>query len=103
MSISIGYFGKQLSLFFSNKGYRGTNIMEKDDVMQYDEEIAKKLNDFTQTVVSKLDINENSRNIADSIDRAIELYKYHPSIILIKEKIRIKTSFHLSKFLYPIS
>lgn len=57
--------------------------MEKDDVMQYDEEIAKKLNDFTQTVVSKLDINENSRNIADSIDRAIELYKYHPSIILI--------------------
>lgn len=77
--------------------------MEKDDVMQYDEEIAKKLNDFTQTVVSKLDINENSRNIADSIDRAIELYKYHPSIILIKEKIRIKTSFHLSKFLYPIS
>ena len=77
--------------------------MEKDDVMQYDEEIAKKLNDFTQTVVSKLDINENSRNIADSIDRAIELYKYHPSIILIKEKIRIKTSFHLSKILYPIS
>lgn len=77
--------------------------MEKEDVMQYDEEIAKKLNDFTQTVVSKLDINENSRNIADSIDRAIELYKYHPSIILIKEKIRIKTSFHLSKFLYPIS
>ena len=76
--------------------------MEKEDVMQYDEEIAKKLNDFTQTVVSKLDINENSRNIADSIDRAIELYKYHPSIILIKEKIRIKTSFHLSKFLYPI-
>lgn len=65
--------------------------------------MAKKLSDFTQTVVSKLDVNENSRNIAYSIDRAIELYKYHPSIILIKEKIRIKTSFHLSKFLYPIS
>ena len=38
-------------------------------------------------------INRNSRNIVDPIDRAIEMYKYHPRIILIKEKVDNQNKF----------
>ena len=38
-------------------------------------------------------INRNSRNIVDPIDRAIEMYRYHPRIILIKEKVDNQNKF----------
>ena len=38
-------------------------------------------------------INRNSRNIVDPIDRAIEMYKYHPRIILIEEKVDNQNKF----------
>ena len=38
-------------------------------------------------------INRNSRNIVDPIDRAIEMYKYHPRIILVKEKVDNQNKF----------
>ena len=58
--------------------------MEKDEVLQDDKKIAEELNTFFKNAVSSLDVNENSsiinenfQNIDDSVDRSIEMYKYH--------------------------
>ena len=64
--------------------------MEKDEKLQDDKKIAEKLKTFFKNPVSTLDINENSSiinqnfpNFDDPVHRAIELYNYHQSIILI--------------------
>ena len=84
-------FWKTVKPFFSNKGSFEGNIklVEKDEVLQDNKQIAEESNTFSKSAVSSLDINENSsiinenlRNIDDPVDRAIEIYKYHPSIIL---------------------
>ena len=62
--------------------------------------LAEELNTFFKNAVSTLDINENSsitnqnfQNFDDPVDRAIEMYKYHPSIILINQKIGNQNKF----------
>ena len=71
--------------------------MEKYEVMYDDQRIAKELNTIFKKAIPTLDINENSfiinhnsHNIADSIN---DIYKYHPSIILIKEKVDNQNKF----------
>ena len=66
----------------------------------------RELNTFFKNAVSTLDINENSsiinqnfQNFDDPVDRAIVKYKYHPSIILINQKMEIKINFHLNRLL----
>ena len=68
--------------------------------------LAEELNTFFKNAVSTLDINENSSiinqiflNFDDLVDRAIEMYKYHPSIILINQKIGNQINFHLNRLL----
>ena len=53
-----------------------------------------------KNAVSTWDINENSsiinqnfKNFDNTVDRAIEMYKYHPSIILINQKIGNQNKF----------
>ena len=67
--------------------------MEKDEILQDDTKIAEELNTFLKNAVSKLDVNENAsiinqnfHNFDDPVDRAIEMYKYHSSTILINQK-----------------
>ena len=74
--------------------------MEKDEVLQEDKKIAEELNTFFKNAVFSLDIHENSsiinqnfQNIDDPVDRAIEMYKYHPSIILINNKVDNQNTF----------
>ena len=74
--------------------------MEKDEKLQHDKKIAEKLNSIFKNTVSTLEINENSsiinqnfQNFDDSVDRAIEMYKYHLSIILINQKIGNQNKF----------
>ena len=62
--------------------------------------IAEKLNTFFKNAVSTLDVNENSsiinqnfQNVDDPVDRAIEMYKYHPSIILVNKKVDNQNKF----------
>ena len=64
------------------------------NILQDDKKIAAELNTFFKNAVSTLDINENSsiinqnfQNFDDPVDRAIEMYKYRLSIILINQKI----------------
>ena len=76
--------------------------MEKDELLQDDKKIAEELNIFFKNTLFSLDVNENSsiinqnfQNIDDPVGRAIEMYKYHPNIILINNKVdnQIKFSF----------
>ena len=86
-------FWKTFKPFFSNKGSSGSNVklVEKDEVLQDDKNFAEELNTFLKNAISTLDINKNSsiinqnfQNVDDPVDRAIEMYKYHQSIILIE-------------------
>ena len=86
-------FWKTFKSFFSNKGSSGSNVklVEKDEVLQDDKNFAEELNTFLKNAISTLDINKNSsiinqnfQNVDDQVDRAIEMYKYHQSIILIE-------------------
>ena len=68
--------------------------MEEDEVLQDDKKIGEELNTFLKNVVSELDINENSsiisqnfQNVDDPVDKAIEMYKHYPTIILINKKV----------------
>ena len=89
-------FWKTVKPFFSNGGSHRGNIklVEGDKLLQDDSEVAEELNNFFKEAVSTLDVNENSYiinpdpiNISDPIDKAISKYKFHPSILLINDKI----------------
>ena len=91
--------------FFSNKGDLGPNIklVEKNELIQNDQEIANELNTFFKDTVSNLNINENpyiinqvSDDSLDPVEKCINKYKFHPSILLIKNRIKIQNlfSFH---------
>ena len=95
-------FWETIKPFFSNKGSSGSNIklVEKDEILQGDIKIAEELNMFFKNVVSALYVNENSsiinqnfQNFDEPVDRAIEIYKYHPIIILINQKIGNQNQF----------
>ena len=89
-------FWKTVKPFFSNNGSHRGNIKlaEGDKLLQDDSEVAEELNNFFKEAVSTLDVNENSYiinpdsiNISDLIEKAISKYKFHPSILLINDKI----------------
>ena len=78
-------------------------LVEKNELIQNDPEIANKLNTFFKDSVSNLEINENlyiinqvSDDILDPVEKCINKYKFHPSILLIKNRIKIQNlfSFH---------
>ena len=90
-------FWKTIKPFFSNKGNYGSQIklVEKDEVLQDNDLIAKELNKFFKNVASTLNIKENNfitnrslDGITDPIDKAIEKYKFHPSILLIQKHLQ---------------
>ena len=91
--------------FFSNKGDLGPNIklVEKKELIQNDQEIANELNTFFKDTVSNLNINKNPyiiNQVSDDslgpVEKYINKYKFHPSILLIKNRIKIQNlfSFH---------
>ena len=91
--------------FFSNKGDLGPNIklVEKNELIQNDQEIANELNTFFKDTVSNLNINKNpyiinqvSDDSLDPVEKCINKYKFYPSILLIKNRIKVQNlfSFH---------
>ena len=71
--------------------------------MQNDQEMPNELNTVFKDTVSNLEINENpyiinqvSNDILDLVEKYINKYKFHPSILLIKNRIKIQYffSFH---------
>ena len=78
-------FWKTIKPFFSNKGNYGSQIklVEKDEVLQDDDLIAKKLNKCFKNVVSTLNIKENrfitnrsSDSITEPLDKAINKHQF---------------------------
>ena len=70
--------------------------------MQEDDLIAKELNEFFKNAVSVLNIKENriitnrSSNFStEPIDKAIDKYKFHPSILLIQKHLKNRDVFSL--------
>ena len=85
------------TVFLSDKGNLRSQIklIENDELIQNDDKVAETLNTFFKNAVSTLDINENSyivnnesSTILDPVERDIKNYEIHPSMLLIKNKIR---------------
>ena len=94
-------FWKRVKPFFSNKGSFGNKIklVENDELLQDHKNSAEEMNNFFKNAVLTLDIKENSYitnhnipYITDAIEKAIAKYKFHPSILLIKEKTKCKAN-----------
>ena len=89
-------FWKVIKPFFTNKSTFGRNIklIEKEEILKDDTEIAEELNLFFSNAVKSLNIAENtyitnrvSDHLKDPATRAIEKFKTHPSVLIIKDKI----------------
>ena len=72
--------------------------------MQDDDLITKELNKFFKNAVSTLNIKDNrfitnrsSDGITDPIDKAIDKYKFHPSILLIRKHLKNHHAFSVKK------
>ena len=67
-------------------------------MLQNDQESVNELNTFFKTTFSNLQINENqvSDDILDTVEECINKYQFHPSILLIKNRINVQNlfSFH---------
>ena len=81
-------FWEVIKAFFTNKSTFGRNIelIEKEEILKDDTEIAEELNLFFSNAVKSLNIAENtyitnrvSDNLKDPVTRAIEKFKTHPS------------------------
>ena len=65
----------------------------KKNILSDDTLVSEELNNFFQNAIKTLNINENSyivdssSSITDPVDKAINTYKNHPSILLIKQKL----------------
>ena len=80
-------FWNTVKPFFSNKGSFGNKmkLVENDELLQDDKNIAEEMNNFFKNAVLTLDIKENSYitnhnipYITDPIEKAIERVKFHP-------------------------
>ena len=88
-------FWETMKPFFSNKGLNKRNItlIEENNIILNDAEIAETLNTFFDNTVRKLDINvpteclNDIHGISDPIQAIIRKYENHPSILKINEVI----------------
>ena len=99
-------FWKTVKPLFSNKGNYGNKIklVENEEIIDDDTKVAEELNNFFKTAVASLDIHgnpytvENVENMSDSVEKAIKKFEFHPSILLIKNKIGKNVSQNLFCF-----
>ena len=89
-------FWKVIKPLFTNKSTfgRNTKFIEKEEILKDGTEIAEELNRFFSNAVESLNIAENtcitnrvSDNFKDPVARAIEKFKTHPSVLIIKNNI----------------
>ena len=87
-------FWKNIQPLFSEKRKFTNKIILEDSVeniLSDDTLVSEKLNNFFQNATKTLNINENSyivdssSSITDPVDKAINTYKNHPSILLINQ------------------
>ena len=79
----------------NRKSHRGNiELDEGNKLLQHDSEVVKELNNFFKDAVPFLYINENSNiinpdsiNITDHIEKGMSKYKFHPSNLIVNDKI----------------
>ena len=97
-------FWRTVKPLFSNYGgSRKITLIEDENIITSDEELAKTFNHYFVESVRSLNIHENkallnpTENLTDPVAIAITKFENHPSIIDIKENVCIETKF---SFLY---
>ena len=75
-------------------------VTDTDEIIQNDKKVAETLNSFFENAVSSLKLNENSfvindklKGIQDPIKKIIVKYQFHPTILIIKNKIKNTNTF----------
>ena len=99
--MTIKHSGKLFNLFFSEKRKIKNKITladEEETVISDDQLISEELNQFFKNSTKALNMRENSylidkTELSDPVNKAISKYKNHPSILLIKDKMRNPASF----------
>ena len=93
-------FWNQVKPIFADKTPSNTNItlLENGNIITNPSACAEVLNNFFSDSVNDLDIDRSLHvdtviNVHDSIDKAIKMYKNHPSVISINKLTFAKRSF----------
>ena len=86
-----------------NGGSQKITLIEDENIISNDEELAKTFNQFFVESVKSLNINENKallnpiEILTDPVDIVIKKFENHPSILEIKEHVSIEIKFSFSK------
>ena len=96
-------FWKTVKPLFSDKHFTSNKItlLESDEIISEEADVAKKFNDYFSNVVKNLEIEGFETEYCfspdlDSISNIIEKFKYHPSILKIKENVQVEAKFHFT-------
>ena len=97
-------FWKNIKHLFSEKRKFANKITPEDseeNILSDDALVSEELNSFFQNATKTLNMNigDSSSSITDPVDKAINIYKNHPSILLIKHKLRNVDHFSFKMFL----
>ena len=94
--LSINCYKKTILSLFLEYYRSQIKLAEKDEVLQDDGLIAKDINELFKNVVSISNIKENSLitteasdEITYPVDKTIDKYKFHVSILLIRKRLKI--------------
>ena len=97
-------FWNTVKPFLSEKGKPAGKIIltEKGQIVTEDEKVAETLQEYYEKAVQNLDINENyyllsKTTTEDPVEKAIQKYDSHPSIIAIRESVKPDSEFQFSK------
>ena len=98
-------FWNTLKPLFSNYGggSKKITLVNDDNIISNDEEVAETFNTFFIDSVESLDITENkvllndTGDLKDPVKIALKKFESHPSIIYINEKVTVENKFSFSK------
>ena len=99
-------FWKNIQPFFSEKRKtvnKITLVNENEDILSNDKVVADEINSFFKNASKNLGITENtyivdnSNDITDPVNKAIDKFKNHPSILLIQRKVANDSTFSFNE------
>ena len=94
------------NMFFSEKRNISNNITlvdNKENTIFEDHLVSEELNKFLENATRGLEINENSciidtdSNEINSVEKAINKYRNHTSVLLIKSRLKIFQASHIMR------
>ena len=99
-------FWKNIQPFFSEKRKivnKITLVNENENILSNDKVVADEINSFFKNATKNLGITENtyivdnSNGITDPVNKAIDKFKNHPSILLIQRKVANDSTFSFNE------